>query len=125
MLEFFDTEMQSGTAAIYENHITFNKNLLKYFHDAYKVRIGIDKAEKKIYAFLINKDYAESGEIKQSSLLSLSVSKTYARVCSRAMVDYVCKEFDLNIPKKEYLRYEASYDEKKRALIINVGGGAK
>ncbi len=125
MLEFFDTEMQSGTAAIYENHITFNKNLLKYFHDAYKVRIGIDKAEKKIYAFLINKDYAESGEIKQSSLLSLSVSKTYARVCSRAMVDYVCKEFDLNIPKKEYLRYEASYDEKKRALIINVGEGAK
>ena len=125
MLEFFDTEMQSGTAAIYENHITFNKNLLKYFHDTYKVRIGIDKAEKKIYAFLINKDYAESGEIKQSSLLSLSVSKTYARVCSRAMVDYVCKEFDLNIPKKEYLRYEASYDEKKRALIINVGGGAK
>lgn len=125
MLEFFDTDMQSGTAAIYENHITFNKSLLKYFVDAYKVRIGIDKSEKKIYAFLISKDYAESGEIKESSLLSLSVSKTYARVCSRAMVDYICKEFELNIPKKEYLRFDASYDEKKRALIINIGGGAK
>lgn len=125
MLEFFDNDNLSGTAAIYENHITFNKNLLKYFVDAYKVRVGIDKSEKKVYTFLINKDYAESGEIKESSLLSLSVSKTYVRVCSRAMVDYICSEFDINIPKKEYLRYDTSYDEKKRALVINIGGGAK
>ena len=125
MIEFFDIDTYKGSASIYENHITFNKSMLKYFQDGYKARVGIDKENKKVYVFILNKDYALSGEVPETSLLSISTSKTYARICSRAMVDYVCKEFDLNIPKKEYLRYEASYDEKKRALIINVGEGAK
>lgn len=122
MLMFFDAEEQKGTASIYENHITFNKSLLKHFNEAYRARVGIDKDESKIYVFLLNKDYALSGEIKQSSLLSLSISKTYARICSRAMVEYISGIFNLQIPKKEYLRYTASYDEVKRAIVINMKG---
>ena len=122
MLMFFDAEEQKRTASIYENHITFNKSLLKHFNEAYRARVGIDKDDSKIYVFLLNKDYALSGEIKQSSLLSLSISKTYARICSRAMVEYISGIFNLQIPKKEYLRYTASYDEVKRAIVINMKG---
>ncbi|MGM9969921.1 MAG: hypothetical protein ACI35S_05950 [Anaeroplasma sp.] len=122
MLMFFDSEEQKGIASLYESHITFNKTMLKYFSETYRVRVGIEKDDKKIYVFLINKDYALSGEIKESSLLPISVSKTYARVCSRAMMDYICDIFNLNIPKKEYLRFNTTYDEVKKAIVIDMKG---
>lgn len=125
MLEFFDLEAVSGTASIYENHITFNKSMLKYFQDAYKVRVGIDKDNSKIFVFIINKDYAMSGEIPESSLLSISTSNTYARVCSRAMIEYISRIFDLTIAKKDYLRFSATYDEKKKAIVIDMKGEGK
>lgn len=122
MIEFFDVDINKGTASIYENHITFNKSMLKYFQDTYKVRVGLDKEAQKILIFILNKDHALSGEVPESSLLSISLSKTYARVCSRALIEYICKTFDLIIPNKEYLRYNAFFDEKKRAIIINLKG---
>ncbi|MBE6137331.1 MAG: hypothetical protein E7176_02935 [Erysipelotrichaceae bacterium] len=122
MIEFFDIDTCKGTASIYENHITFNKSMLKYFIDGYKARVGIDKENSKLYVFVLNKDYALSGEIPETSLLSISISKTYARICSRAMVEYVCKTFDLVVPKKDYIRYDATYDDKKKAIIIDMKG---
>ena len=123
MIEFFDIDTCSGTASIYENHITFNKSMLKYFQDAYKVRVGIDKAKQKVFVFMINKDYALSGEIPETSLLSISASKTYARICSRAMVEYICKTFEIKVGKKDYIRCNATYDENKKAIIIDMKGG--
>lgn len=125
MIEFFDIDTYSGTASIYENHITFNKSMLKYFQDAYKVRVGIEKENQKVYVFMINKDYAFSGEIPESSLLSISTSNTYARICSRAMVEYICRTFGINVGKKDYIRYNATWDEKKKAIIIDMKGGEK
>lgn len=120
MLEFFDLENHNGIASIYESHITLNKTLLKYFEDAYKVRVAFDKDDKAIYIFLINKDYALSGELPETSLMSISTSKTYVRVCSRALIEHICKLFALQIPKKSYLRYDAYYDEQKKAIVIKL-----
>lgn len=125
MIEFFDIDTYSGTASIYENHITFNKSMLKYFQDAYKVRVGIEKENQKVYVFMINKDYAFSGEIPETSLLSISTSNTYARICSRAMVEYICRTFGIKVEKKDYIRYNATWDEKKKAIIIDMKGGEK
>lgn len=122
MLDFFDTNILDGTASLYTNHITLNKSMVKYFDDAYKVRVGIDKEKKEVYIFMINKDYALSGEIPESSLLSVSISNTYARICSRAMVEYICSIFGLTIEKKSFIRYNATYNEKKKAIIIDMKG---
>ena len=123
MLEFFDADEKQGSASIYESHITFNKNLLKYFTEAYRVRVGCDTEEKKVYVFLIDKDYALSGEIKESSLLKLSISKTYARISSRAVVEYIIKCFNIDSPvDKGFLKYDAYYDEYKKAIVIEIGG---
>jgi hypothetical protein len=123
MLEFFDADEKQGSASIYESHITFNKNLLKYFSNAYRVRVGCDCEEGKLYVFLIDKDYALSGEIKESSLLKLSLSKTYARISSRAVVEYVVKSFNLESPKeKGFLKFDAYYDDLKKAIVVSVGG---
>lgn len=122
MLEFFDCNSKVGYASIYENHITFNKELLKYFSDAYRVRVGIDVEEKKIFVFLIDKDYALSGEINESSLLKISLSKSYARISSRALVEYILKAFSINLQPNGALKLMAQYDEKKKAIAIFMGG---
>ena len=122
MLEFFDCNSKVGYASIYENHITFNKELLKYFSDAYRVRVGIDVEEKKIFVFLIDKDYALSGEINGSSLLKISLSKSYARISSRALVEYILKAFSINLQPNGALKLMAQYDEKKKAIAIFMGG---
>ena len=121
MLEFYDQNDGSGLASIYERHISFNTKLLKYFDDCYKVRVGIDLEENKVYVFIYNRDTAESGEIPESSLLSVQVSKSYARISSKQLVDYICSKFNLEIPKKEFLQYKASYNDVKRAIIIDMG----
>ena len=118
MIEFFDSEKKDGLVSIYENHITFNKSLLKYFSDAYRVRVGIDKEALKAYIFTLNKDQALSGEISASSLLPISVSNTYARICSRSIVEYITGNVGVKVPEGEYLRYKASYDEAKKAIVI-------
>lgn len=122
MIEFFDIDTSKGTASIYENHITFNKGMLQYLEDAYKIRVGIDKENNNVLVFIINKDYALSGEIPETSLLSISVSKTYARVCSRALIEYISNIFGIKVEKKDYIRYNAVYDEKKKAIIIDMKG---
>ncbi len=121
MLEFYDQNDGSGLASIYERHISFNTKLLKYFDDCYKVRVGIDLEENKVYVFIYNRDTAESGETPESSLLSVQVSKSYARISSKQLVDYICSKFKLEIPKKEFLQYKASYNDVKRAIIIDMG----
>ena len=122
MLEFFDVDEKIGYASIYESHITFNKELLKYFSNTYRVRVGIDIEEGKTYIFLMDKDYALSGEVNESSLLKISVSKSYARISSRALVDYVAKAFGLDVGKEGSIKLKATYDEKKKAIVILMGG---
>ena len=124
MIEFFDADIHRGSASLYCNNITFSKNLIKYFTEAYKVRVGIDKENKTIHIYPLNKDKALSGEFQESSLINISLSKTYARVCSSALMTYICGVFGLEIGKKDFLRYNAIYDDIRKAIIINVGGVA-
>ncbi len=125
MIEFFDSEKKDGLASIYENHITFNKSLIKYFKEAYRVRVGVDRTAKKAYVFTLNKDKSLSGEIPETSLLPISLSNTYVRICSRAIVDYVTDAVGVTVPKGEYIRFKASYDEAKKAIVIDFSGEEK
>lgn len=120
MIEYFELDDVSGYASIYDSHITLNKTLLKYFKDAYRVRVGVDKENKKIHISIISKDYALSGELKESSLLPISISKTYARICSRSLVQFICNCFHLEIGKKEFLRYKTTYDDMKKEFLIDL-----
>lgn len=122
MLEFFEYDDNAGSASIYDSHITFNKALLRYFKDAYRVRLAVDRVNKDVYIYVVNKDYALSGELKESSLLNVSISKTYARVCSRPAVEYICSVFGLDIEKKEFKRFKARYDDEKKVIVIDMKG---
>lgn len=122
MLEFFDDDTKTGIASIYDRHILFNSKLIKYFDSAYKVRIGIDKEENQVYVFMISKDYALSGEINETSLLPVSISKSYVRVASKSLINFISNSFGLEIEKGKSIQFKASYDEAKKAIVINMGG---
>lgn len=122
MLEFFEYDDANGFASIYDSHITLNKKLLKYFKDAYRVRVAVDKSESVVHIYVVNKDYALSGELKQASLIPVSISKTYARICSRPLIEYLSNIFNLNIAKKEFKRFKACYDDVKQVIIIDMKG---
>ena len=81
-----------------------------------------DKVNNEMYIYPISKDYALSGELKESSLLQISLSKTYARICSKPLLEYLCKQFNITILKKEYKRYNARYDESKKVIIVDMKG---
>lgn len=122
MLEFFEVDDSSGTASVYDSHITLSKTLLKYFKDAYRVRLGVDRETDKVYLYTINKDYALSGELNEASLLKVSISKTYARVCSKSAVNYISDIFHFVIEKKKFKRFKAWYDKKKNVIVIDMKG---
>lgn len=122
MLEFFDTNDKKGVATIYDRHILFNSKLIKYFSNAYKVRVGIDKDDKKIYVFMLNKDYVLSGEVNETSLLPLSVSKSYVRIASKDLIKFITESFKLDVNKEKSIQFDAIYDEPKKAIIIDMEG---
>lgn len=122
MLEFFDTNDKKGVATIYDRHILFNSKLIKYFSNAYKVRVGIDKDDKKIYVFMLNKDYVLSGEINETSLLPLSVSKSYVRIASKDLIKFITESFKLDVNKEKSIQFDAIYDDSKKAIIIDMEG---
>ncbi len=122
MLEFYNEDTNSGVATIYDRHILFNSKLIKFFNSAYRVRVGVDKETNELYFFMINKDYALSGEIDQASLLPISVSKSYVRVASKNLINFISDSFKLDFSTEKSVQFNAKYDELKKAIIVNMGG---
>jgi len=121
MLEFYNENTNSGVATFYDRHILFNSKLIKFFSSAYRVRVGIDKETNEVYFFIVNKDYALSGEVDKASLLPVSVSKSYVRVASKNLINFISESFKLNIEKGNSLQFNAKYDELKNAIIVDMG----
>ncbi len=122
MIEFFDLNQENGVASFYENHITFNKPMIKYFEDAYRVRVGNDVDAKKVYLFIFDKDKALNGEISENSLLKPSFSKTYVRICSKQLTDFILKSYKKKIVDDVPLKFKSSFDEEKKAVVVDMEG---
>ena len=125
MLEFFELKDTNGFVSLYENHITINKTLMGFLKEAYRSRIAVDKENKKMHIYPVSKDYALSGELNESSLLQISISKTYARICSKPLMEFILKQFNIVISKATFKRFDAYYDENKKAIIVDMEGEVK
>ena len=81
--------------------------------------------KNEMHIYPINKDYALSGELKESSLLQISLSKTYARICSKPLLEYLSKQFNITIIKKGYIRFPGRYDDNRKVIIVDMRGESK
>lgn len=122
MIEYFEMNDSMGLASIYERHIQFNAKLIKYFNNIYRVRFGYDLSEKKGYMFLFDKDKALNGEYNESSLFKFSESKSYIRISSKVLVDFILKKFNLSLDGKNCIQFDANYDDLKKCICIDFGG---
>ena len=122
MLVFFNQEPNTGVATVYGSYITFNKPLVVHFEDAYRVRVAVDKDNGRVIFYKVSKDYALSGELDEGSLLKVGITKTYARICSKQLLDFICQAFNLKIVNKEFKRFSAFYSEDDKAVIVEMGG---
>ena len=120
MIEIFDFEKDNGIASFYDSHITLNKPLLRHCDDTYRVRVGNDKDAKKLYLFLLNKDRALSGEFNESTLIKPSFSKTYFRLCSKQLMDYIFSDYGFKVEKNVPLKFKAYFDDVKKAIVIDM-----
>ena len=119
-MEFFDHDILNGYVSIYQRQITFNSKLLKYFEDCLKVRVGFEVENRKIYVFLLDADHVKSGEIKESSLLSVKTSKTYARISSTNLMRQISKALNIVFDDKP-VKYETTWDDNQNILVIHTG----
>ena len=120
MLEFYDYDNFSGYISIYKNYLLLNKNLVNTFNDCYRIRIACDKENKKLYLFKLNKDEALSGIYSESSLLKLSITKSYGRISNSNVIDFICNVFKFNIPKEGFLKFNGRYDNQKKVIIADM-----
>ena len=40
----------------------------------------------------------------------------------KPLLEYLCKQFNISILKKEFKRFNAKYDENKKVIIVNMKG---
>ncbi len=122
MLEFFDYDKNQGYVSIYSNYLLINKNLVDCFNDAYRVRIACDKEHKKIYIYKLDKDETLSGIYSETSLLKLSIFKTYGRIANKSVVEFIVNSFNFRLEKKtDFKKFNAKYYEQDKVIIVDVG----
>ncbi len=118
MLEFYDYDERTGYVSIYNNYLILNKKLANFVCDAYKIRLGIDVEKNKIYLFKVSKDKVYDENLDEKSLLKLTITKSYGRISSRDMIEFIVAKFKLNIPKNGYLKFKAKYLLDDNAIAI-------
>lgn len=120
MIEFFNLNSYEGVASLYANYLTLNRGLIPIIEDAYRVRVGLSESKKEIYIFKLNKDEALSPEFTGQTLFTVGITKTYARICSKPLMDFIFNKLDIKLEGK-FIKANAVYDEVKRCIIIKVG----
>lgn len=118
MLEFYDYDDRTGYVSIYNNYLILNKKLANFVSDAYKIRLGIDVEKNKIYLFKVSKDKVCDDNLDEKSLLKLTITKSYGRISSRDMIEFIVAKFKLDIPKNGYLKFKAKYLLDDNAIAI-------
>ena len=93
---------------------------MKYSKNYRKVAELVDA--KKVYLFIFDKDKALNGEISENSLLKPSFSKTYVRICSKQLTDFILKAYEKKIVDNVPLKFKSSFDEEKKAVVIDMEG---
>lgn len=120
MLEFFEIKDFDGQANLYANYITFSKALIEALDDAYRVRVAVDKENKQIHFIKVTKDQALSKELDEKSLLKVGITKTYARICSAKMMNFIYNSFNLSVEGKNFIKADAFFDESKNTVIVDL-----
>lgn len=116
-IEWIDALDSKGIVSLYSSNMVLNVDVLSYFSTSYKVRIGY--VENGIVIKPISKQRYDRGDLKDESLLNVSIKKTYGRISSTLTLKNIALKFDLLLCNKAR-KFQAEWVKEDNLLFVNL-----
>ncbi len=110
MIEWIDMHPKDLQATINRNCLTFNAACLPYLDSAYRVRIGIDE-KNRLIVYPVSKERFDQGDLEERSLFEVKAKKSYARLCSTALLSRLGERLGLDLTAARHYKVEPSPSE--------------
>jgi len=107
-------------ATLYEANITLNKSATSYFENAYVVLLGLDRENRAIAVKPITKEEIKLGYVPESQQHNITVKSSYSRICNKLFLKDVAGLLKLEFGNNQSYKFRASWNEKEKALIIDL-----
>lgn len=120
-IKWINLKDKNGLATFYENGIVLNTVAMAPLIHAYKAQIGIDENDNIIIS-PISKDRYLIGDLNDSSLFGVQVTKSYVRINSKELMKELSDNLHLTL-SNEGTKFITNYDELEGYLIIHTSKG--
>lgn len=110
-------------ATLYGSNITLNKSASTHFESAYVVLVGMDERSRQIAVKPLSKEEALSGLVPEDQWHNITVKSSYSRICNKGFMSEVGKLLDLSFDDNRSYKFKAGWNEKEKALIIDLKSG--
>lgn len=117
MFEWIPGNAYSTVVTLYPNNFTLNNTAATYFKDVRWCCIGLDKKALKVAIKPIAKREIDLNLVPLDQLHKVSIGKGYARISNKLILDEIAA---LLHKECNGIKYNATFDEKERMLIIDL-----
>ena len=114
----------NGVVSIYETNITLNTVASIHFEGAYKTIVGFNKNDTTLIIKKLTKEEVMSGAYNSFDLHDVSIKPSYGRINGKDLVKNIIKHFPLDFTTKTLHKFNCSWDDTTKSLIIYLKGGA-
>jgi hypothetical protein len=117
-VEWFNSSCKQLIATLSTNAMVFNKNLVDFLSNFYKVMLGI--SEQEIVIKGITKSELSASVYKEDEFFPFVIASSYAKISNRSFMNKVSSRFGLDLTKPQ--KFEVSIKEDDNLMIIKLGG---
>jgi len=119
-IQWFDTIEKDGIASLYNTCITLNTVASVNFEMAYRVQIGIDD-KKNVVLKPLTKERVLRGDLDESALQKISITKSYSRVASTAIMKKISEVTGIQLTATP-TKFPTAWNQDEGILVIKTGG---
>lgn len=111
--------VKEGTATLSAKGIILNTVAATKFQNAYRVKIGVNKAARQLIIVPLTRDQIEKGVYDESSLLKPQIEKSFTKISSVELMRSIASIMELELGKAGE-KYPAKWNEDSASLYINI-----
>jgi hypothetical protein len=119
---WINAKARPGMASIYPSNITLNIAASDEIKKAYRLQIGIDD-NRNIILKPLGKNEVEDSGIDIETLYELKVKKSYSRISSTPLINYLMENVGFDLDEGGFIKYPTYYDEVNKYLVIKTSKG--
>jgi hypothetical protein len=107
-------------ATLCESNITLNKAATGYFANAYVVLLGLDREHQIIAIKPVTKEEITLGYVPSEQQHNITVKSSYSRICNKLFLKDIAQLMNLDFSNNNCYKYRAVWDNKEKALFIDL-----